>query len=305
MNALDVGACTWLPDASSRWPGRGENKAHGCFDRVTKSTKTREQKKKESFPDCTRYQTNRATETPHTLRLIWELSPRIRLLIKYQQQSFQKWGSWKKKKKRNERKKKNVSTMRKRELLLLGFSCLESPLHRRLCLDVLFVTCGSQYVPFCGTANKLFCKHPGVPGLVPGNHYTGKLMLMLFIYSGRQWQGFRKQHHNFRQHRTKTEKLKNLVLFCPDKQTKLRWAIHWSKMHVWPPWPYRCGGQSLTALPGSMAACWPAFLMVPQVRFLRSRLWPDKPSLIPVLLLLQFCVLLSTTPSQYFVVAHR
>lgn len=46
MNALDVGACTWLPDASSRWPGRGENKAHGCFDRVTKSTKTREQKKK-------------------------------------------------------------------------------------------------------------------------------------------------------------------------------------------------------------------------------------------------------------------
>lgn len=196
--------------------------------------------------------------------------------------------------------------MRKRELLLLGFSCLESPLHRRLCLDVLFVTCGSQYVPFCGTANKLFCKHPGVPGLVPGNHYTGKLMLMLFIYSGRQWQGFRKQHHNFRQHRTKTEKLKNLVLFCPDKQTKLRWAIHWSKMHVWPPWPYRCGGQSLTALPGSMAACWPAFLMAPQVRFLRSRLWPDKPSsLIPVLLLLQFCVLLSTTPSQYFVVAHR
>lgn len=215
-------------------------------------------------------------------------------------------GVHEKKKERNERKKKNISTMRKRELLLLGFSCLESPLHRRLCLDVLFVTCGSQYVPFCGTANKLFCKHPGVPGLVPGNHYTGKLMLMLFIYSGRQWQGFRKQHHNFRQHRTKTEKLKNLVLFCPDKQTKLRWAIHWSKMHVWPPWPYRCGGQSLTALPGSMAACWPAFLMVPQVRFLRSRLWPDKPSsLIPVLLLLQFCVLLSTTPSQYFVVAHR
>lgn len=215
-------------------------------------------------------------------------------------------GVHEKKKERNERKKKNISTMRKRELLLLGFSCLESPLHRRLCLDVLFVTCGSQYVPFCGTANKLFCKHPGVPGLVPGNHYTGKLMLMLFIYSGRQWQGFRKQHHNFRQHRTKTEKLKNLVLFCPDKQTKLRWAIHWSKMNVWPPWPYRCGGQSLTALPGSMAACWPAFLMVPQVRFLRSRLWPDKPSsLIPVLLLLQFCVLLSTTPSQYFVVAHR
>lgn len=46
MNALDVGACTWLPDASSRWPGRGENKAHGCFDRVTKSTKTRKQKKR-------------------------------------------------------------------------------------------------------------------------------------------------------------------------------------------------------------------------------------------------------------------
>lgn len=121
MNALDVGACTWLPDASSRWPGRGENKAHGCFDRVTKSTKTREQKKKESFPDCTRYQTNRATETPHTLRLIWELSPRIRLLIKYQQQSFQKWGSWKKKKKEMKEKRKTFPLCGKESCYYWGF----------------------------------------------------------------------------------------------------------------------------------------------------------------------------------------
>lgn len=74
MNALDVGACTWLPDASSRWPGRGENKAHGCFDRVTKSTKTRKQKKKES--SLTAQGTRSTGPLRHsTLHQIWEVSP--------------------------------------------------------------------------------------------------------------------------------------------------------------------------------------------------------------------------------------
>lgn len=125
MNALDVGACTWLPDASSRWPGRGENKAHGCFDRVTKSTKTRKQKKG-NFPDCTRYWINRATETQHTLHQFWEVSPRMRLVVQCQQQDSLKWGSGE-----GGQNYICIITMQNRELLfkyriLLGFSTLKS-----------------------------------------------------------------------------------------------------------------------------------------------------------------------------------
>lgn len=50
-------------------------------------------RKKENFPDCTRHQINRAAETQHTLHQIWEVSSRVRLVVRYQQQDSQKWGS--------------------------------------------------------------------------------------------------------------------------------------------------------------------------------------------------------------------
>lgn len=144
MNALDVGACTWLPDASSRWPGRGENKAHGCFDRVTKSTKTRKQKKRKlpwlheasdqqgrwdtahSAPDLGGEFQSQAGGSISAARLI--------------EMGFR----------RGEQNYIYITTMQNRELLFkyrifLGLSTLEEFFHRRLCTDVSFSTCGNQY----------------------------------------------------------------------------------------------------------------------------------------------------------------
>lgn len=198
--------------------------------------------------------------------------------------------------------------MRKRELLFLGFSYLESSLHRRLCLDVLLLACRSQYMLFSGTGNKLFCKHPGVPGLVTKNHYTGKLMLILFIYPGRQGQGFGKQHFNFIPHRTKIEKLKNQILFCPDKQLKKSWAnpvvkdacLASTTLSVWWTEP-----ESVAWTHGCLLACIPhgSSGQVSQEQALARH--PGQPSAPIPVLLLRFCILLSTTPFQYFGVAHR
>lgn len=149
MNALDVGACTWLPDASSRWPGRGENKAHGCFDRVTKSTKTRKQKKKES--SLTAQGTRSTGPLRHsTLHQIWEVSPESGWWFNISGNT--RWNGVQK------RGGKiiyiyNITTMQNRELLFkyrtfLDFSTLEKFPHRRLCTDVSFSTCGNQYKLF-------------------------------------------------------------------------------------------------------------------------------------------------------------
>lgn len=42
-----------------------------------------ENRKKESFPDCSRYQINRAMEAQHTPQRVREVSPRIILVVKY------------------------------------------------------------------------------------------------------------------------------------------------------------------------------------------------------------------------------